>query len=580
MRKQFVSQSGWFDLRLSAGSVFLAVGILTLAGTFGFQATAKNEPFRAVPTVIAPVTGREQRQTKANTDLPSKRYNLQVDLSQVTYNFGPLDLNSITRKEPNQIGVSRTTKISSRTRGQRFLNPDGTQIFLLVVKSPDAVGIRVHFDHFELPAGDEVYVYGPSKDNTAAGPYRGKGPWKNKEFWSPTIEGDMVIIEYYIKGKGGSFDIPAISHIYGEKQTRPLSLSPDVLGCEVDASCNPANVENAVGRIVFIENGAAFVCTATLLNDSSQDFIPYLLTANHCVDTEGVAQTVETYWFYQTTACNSGELRSDIVHSTNGADLLATDASKDFTLLRLVDNAPPGAFFSGWTTNPVALNTAVYGFHHPGGGTPPDTDSYLRRVDGPVVGTNYSCLRLLSGYRVTFTSGTTEPGSSGAGLWSSGFLVGVLSCGPAPATCSNPDAIYSKFADFYSEIQPYIDPQTVHPPFFTGEVSLGNGVYYLQFPNGTPFGYYSYLTDPHWIYHFDMGYEYWFDANDGHNGIYFYDLAANTFFYTSPSFPFPYLYDFGLNTVLYYYPDTQRPGHYTTNPRYFYNFTTHQIIIR
>jgi hypothetical protein len=80
-----------------------------------------------------------------------------------------------------------------------------------------------------------------------------------------------------------------------------------------------------------------------------------------------------------------------------------------------------------------------------------------------------------------------------------------------------------------------------HPPFFTNEVSLGNGVYYLQFPNGTPFGYYSYLSDPRWIYHFDLGYEYWFDANDGQGGIYFYDLASNTFFYTSPSFPFPYL---------------------------------------
>jgi hypothetical protein len=116
--------------------------------------------------------------------------------------------------------------------------------------------------------------------------------------------------------------------------------------------------------------------------------------------------------------------------------------------------------------------------------------------------------------------------------------------------------------------------------FFTGEIPLGNGVYYLQFPNGTPFGYYSYLADPRWIYHFDMGYEYWFDANDGQNGIYFYDSASNSFFYTSPNFPFPYLYDFSLNTVLYYFPDPNNPGHYTTNPRYFYNFATGQIITR
>ena len=118
----------------------------------------------------------------------------------------------------------------------------------------------------------------------------------------------------------------------------------------------------------------------------------------------------------------------------------------------------------------------------------------------------------------------------------------------------------------------------VHPAFFSGEVPLGNGIYYLQFPNGTPFGYYSYLADPHWIYHFDMGYEYWFDANDGHGGIFFYDFASGHFFYSSPTFGFPYLYDFTLNTVLYYYPDPNNPGHYTTNPRYFFDFATGQII--
>jgi hypothetical protein len=122
--------------------------------------------------------------------------------------------------------------------------------------------------------------------------------------------------------------------------------------------------------------------------------------------------------------------------------------------------------------------------------------------------------------------------------------------------------------------------QSQGPPtaaFFMGEIPLGNGVYYLQF-NGTPFGLYVYLSDRRWIYHFDMGYEYWFDANDGQRGIFFYDFTSGHFFYTSPTFGFPYLYDFNLHTVLYYYPDPAHPAHYTRNPRYFYNFATHQII--
>ena len=119
----------------------------------------------------------------------------------------------------------------------------------------------------------------------------------------------------------------------------------------------------------------------------------------------------------------------------------------------------------------------------------------------------------------------------------------------------------------------------VHPSFFTGAVALSNGVDYLQFPSGNPFGYYTYLPDPNYIYHFDLGYEFVFDAADGYNGVYLYDFKSNDFFYTSPAFPFPYLYDFGLNSTVYYYPDPNNAGRYNTNGvRYFYVFNTKQII--
>ena len=117
-----------------------------------------------------------------------------------------------------------------------------------------------------------------------------------------------------------------------------------------------------------------------------------------------------------------------------------------------------------------------------------------------------------------------------------------------------------------------------HPAFFGGEVALGGGAYFLQFASGNPFGYYSYLADPAYIYHFDLGYEYVFDAADGKSGVYFYDFASNTFFYTSPAFPFPYLYDFTLNTVLYYFPNPNDPQHYNTDGvRYFVRLDTGAI---
>ena len=127
----------------------------------------------------------------------------------------------------------------------------------------------------------------------------------------------------------------------------------------------------------------------------------------------------------------------------------------------------------------------------------------------------------------------------------------------------------------------YVNSITVQPApeFFKGEVALSSGVYYLAFPSGRYFGYYSYLSDPHFVFHFDLGTEYVFNANDGKSGVYLYDFKSNGFFYTSPTFPFPYLYDFTLNTVLYYYPDPSNAGHYNTNGvRYFYRFDTGKII--
>ena len=108
--------------------------------------------------------------------------------------------------------------------------------------------------------------------------------------------------------------------------------------------------------------------------------------------------------------------------------------------------------------------------------------------------------------------------------------------------------------------------------FFTGEVSLGSGVYYLQFPDANLFGYYNVQTYPI-LYHYDLGFESFVDPNDGHGGAYFYDFSSTHWFYTSASL-FPYLYDFTRSAWLYYFLDPKNAGHYTTNPRYFVNLTT------
>lgn len=114
--------------------------------------------------------------------------------------------------------------------------------------------------------------------------------------------------------------------------------------------------------------------------------------------------------------------------------------------------------------------------------------------------------------------------------------------------------------------------------FFSGSASLGSENYYLAFPDGNVFGYYNTGFSPY-LYHYDAGFSYFIDANDSAGDAYLYDFTGNSFWFTGPTY-WPYVYDFNLNSWLYYFPNASDKTHYTTNPRYFYNFSANAIITR
>ena len=118
---------------------------------------------------------------------------------------------------------------------------------------------------------------------------------------------------------------------------------------------------------------------------------------------------------------------------------------------------------------------------------------------------------------------------------------------------------------------------TSHPAFFNGEAALPGGVfYYLVFPDGNLFGYYTYTFFP-FLYHNDLGFEYFVDAGGPAHGAFLYDFIRSNWFYTDPG-NFPYLYNFSAPGWYFYFLDGANPGHYTSNPRIFANLNTQAII--
>lgn len=113
-------------------------------------------------------------------------------------------------------------------------------------------------------------------------------------------------------------------------------------------------------------------------------------------------------------------------------------------------------------------------------------------------------------------------------------------------------------------------------PFFTDEVDLGGDWYWLSEGPDHVFGY-AYMGYFPYVFHADMGFEYFMDAGYATHGAYLYDFSDGAWLYTEPGM-FPYMYDYTLGHWVWYEPKPKTTDHYTSNPRWFYDFTAKQWI--
>ena len=316
------------------------------------------------------------------------------------------------------------------------------------IVSEGALYTRVHFSSMSLPPGARVFVYSVKNPDDFYGPYEGHGLSEDGTFWTPPLAGEEVVIEYFTRlssGTGTSSEIPfgvsEISHTFKDV------FAPDAAGlCNLEVTPEWANLAKSVGMLQFVTGAFEAVCTGTLLNDQASDQTPYLLTANHCFSAQTEAQSLRVYWNY-----NTGDDPPAGTPFTDGANLLATGTSSDFTFVRLTGSLPGGLFFSGWDASVTPVSTSVTGIHHP-------QASHKRISFGT---TNSTCSPGLPGGCANFThvgwsSGTTEEGSSGSGLWkgsaANAQLVGNLLGGDA--SCTNPTGIdeYGSFSVTYPSV--------------------------------------------------------------------------------------------------------------------------------
>jgi lysyl endopeptidase len=364
-------------------------------------------------------------------------------------------------------------------------------IWTAAVESPKATALRIHFSGFSLPTGSNLYVY--NLEGEAFGPYRELGPNGTGDFWSHTVTGGVAYVQVVHSGpvtrqilEASHFVIADIAHL-GEKFLLPFlkkdrsqrdmnnlagveALCSFNADCVEDAECYDSSdwgaIEDArlaIAHMQFVEGPWIYICTGGLLADTvTSSQIPYFLTANHCLSTESIADTLECYWQFWTSSCGGACYNPvGVVPRTVGAALLSTNSVGDYTLLLLDESPPAGSVYLGWYNTAVAFDHGyqLYRISHPQGA--PQAFS-RHQVDT----TKITCSGWPRGERIYSHDliGATEGGSSGSPvLNATGQVVGQLTgaCGynlNDPCDSESNGTVDGAFAYYSAAIMPWLDP--------------------------------------------------------------------------------------------------------------------------
>ena len=461
----------------SIPAAIILFGILFFAGSAygqsapGFQAPDKPKVKDDTPAAVKAARGE--------VPFGRKYGHLRLD-SAKTKRLGRLAPGEQDKKKDTKflsIGVVRSldTPLDPLADSEVYTVTEG-YIRVAGVVSEGAVAVRVQFKDMSLPAGSRVFVYSPTNPNEYYGPYEGSGPSEDGTFWTPAIRGDTAIIEYFTPAKNGPaktpFRVISIAHVYKDMSADPVENAAGA--CELEVTSEWQDVAKSVGRVDFVSGNLIGICTGTLLNNTSNDQTPYFLTANHCINTQSEAQSATVYWNY-----NTGDSPPFDTPRTHGANLLVTGTTSDFSLLLLTGSVPGGLFFSGWDSSPFNATAAGTGIHHPDGSHKRISFGNARQ---PSVGNCPSGLQCL---RVDWSSGVTEPGSSGSGIWIGnpgdpggpkliGNLIGGLSsCGGPPSDMWD---VYGRFSVSYPTISSFLEGSAcVTSLSATGQNFTGSG---------------------------------------------------------------------------------------------------------
>ena len=396
--------------------------------------------------------------------------------------------------------------IKTNLSGIWVKNKDNSYSWLLKVKSKSAFSLNFTLENIVLSQGSKLYILN-SKSKKTYGPFSHNPICKDSTLFIEPISGDELVFELDVPSNSNSknnyFSIVNIGHDFRDFYKINSIKRGKSGSCEHDINCGIGldwqKEKQSIVEIVFPSNVGTQSITGTLINNTSNNKLPYILTTKGIKDSKTASSAI-FYFNYENSSCQA----SDAVKSQfiSGSDLIATSkdttALLDFTLLRLKSNPQDvfSVYYSGWSINNIKENNIV-ALHHPKGD--PLKISYSKNaiLDGSFTDAGYMSN---SHWQIAlWDTGATEAGSSGCPIFNSKHqIIGTLSGGDA--ICGN--AINDYFAKLYkswnyfsdstNQLKYWLDPMNTgvtellgYEPITLKIVSKTNGTTFNQYLQDT-----------------------------------------------------------------------------------------------
>ena len=370
---------------------------------------------------------------------------------------------SLATEEEKTVKFAHSFNVSlnPENSGEWFVN-NNYRIWQLKVASNDAFALGLIFTKYHLPQGARLFIFDDNKE-TIYGAYTEQN---NKSFNKLAIypfPSDHLTVQYeepLDASFRGELELGRINHDYLGVILKNRWKKRPSESCNIDVNCETGSGLDKQKRAVCRIWADDELGTATLLNNTAEDGSPILISAYHIYDKPETAEITVYDFNYESPYCTG--IDGYDLQTISGSKALASFDSLDFMLVKLSEELPAWyrPYFAGWDAT-GAVPSDSYVIHHPNGDVMKISHDTGRCDSLTFAGsyTKYGHWKVLN-----WETGSTEAGSSGAGLFSDKRVFGTLSGGVA--SCDNPSydafARLSKMWDYRQssdhQIKVWLDP--------------------------------------------------------------------------------------------------------------------------